>query len=181
MSDLEQTPLDPGYSIDAFDSADAEAVEDVLALWRQERAVTGAEAQRRVHEVLLVARTVDGGQVVGVTTTPLHHSTRLGMDLWYLRVFVAEAHRQSNLAVHLAVRGRDLLQERFVSGEDRRGAGLITDVQSDALVRSQPEAVWRRTKLTYIGDNPRGEQVRVRYFPGALAPPPPTTTGYPSA
>ena len=53
------------------------------------------------------------------------------MDLWYYRTFVAESHRQSNVAAQLLFGTRDMLERRFVSGEDRRAGGMIFELEND--------------------------------------------------
>jgi hypothetical protein len=92
------------------------------------------------------------------------------MDLWYYRAFVASAHRRGNLAVQLALRGRDLLERNWVDGIDRRGSGLVYEVENEGLKRYFNDAVWFPTDVIFIGENARGDHVRVRYHPGARAP-----------
>ena len=151
------------------DAVDAAAVTD---LWTREAGLTKDEARRRIGEVLLVA-TDDAGALAGVSTVYLRQSEQLRMDLWHFRVFVAAAHRNGTLAVHLARHARDLLRARFVSGQDVRGAGMIFEVEHPGLRRRLDQAVWPRTDFAFIGLNARGAHVRVHYFPGALAPEPP--------
>jgi hypothetical protein len=164
------TRLDDRYRIERFEESGV-TPDDVLALWAREGVVPAAEAQRRVHEVHLVA-TERGEGVVGASSAYLQRNPQLRMDLWYYRAFVAEAHRMSNLAVVLAVKGRDLLEERFVTGEDRRGAGVAYEVENEGLKRYFNKALWMPTDFTFIGENERGSHVRVHYFPGAPAPAP---------
>lgn len=163
--------LDPGYRIDFFAEQDGVSEGDVLALWGRELRIAEEEVRRRIHEVLLVA-TTDGGELVGVSSAYLQQNEQLGMDLWYYRALVASEHRQSNVAVNLALIGRDHLEQRFVSGADPRAAGMIYEVEHEGLKRHFDEALWLPTDFTFIGENERGDHVRVRYFPGALAPEP---------
>ena len=116
--------LEESYRIQPLGEASGATPDDMLAFWDREGALPPAEAQRRVHEVLLVAIERAEG-VVGVSTASLQRNPRLRMDLWQFRVFVARAHRMSNLALLLAVKARDLLERRFITGEDRRGAGIV--------------------------------------------------------
>jgi hypothetical protein len=166
-------PLDPAYRIVPVGGPDGPSVDDVLQLWLDEGAVPRSEAQRRVHEVLLVATHGDGGPLAGVSTAALHRSPQLRADVWYFRAFVGAAHRMTNLAVQLLLHGHDALEQRFTSGTDTRAIGTLIDVQHEGLKRGQPHAVWPQSQFTFIGENPRGDHVRVRYYRGALAPPPP--------
>jgi hypothetical protein len=165
--------LDEGYRIDPFAEQDSVGEQDVIDLWARESVVGPEEAQRRVHEVLLVATSDEEGELVGVSSAYLQRNAQLRMDLWYYRAFVATAHRKSNVAVTLAMQGRDHLQQRFVSGEDTRGAGAVYEVENEGLKRYFNDALWLPTDFLFIGENERGDHVRVRYFPGALAPDPP--------
>jgi hypothetical protein len=167
--------LDPelpaGYSITPFAETEEVGARDILDLWAREGAVPAAEAQRRVGEVLLVARDGDG-RLAGLSSAYLQHNEQLGMDLWYYRAFVAAAHRRGNLAVQLALQGRDHLERQWVDGVDRRGAGLVYEVENEGLKRYFNDAVWFPTDVIFIGENPRGDHVRVRFHPGARAPVP---------
>jgi hypothetical protein len=165
-----QYTLEDRYRIEPLGEASGVTPDDVLALWDREGALPPAEAQRRVHEVLLVAVERAEG-VVGVSSAYLRRNRRLRMDLWHFRLMVARAHRRSNLALLLAVRVRDLLERRFVTGEDTRAAGIIYEVENEGLKRHFNGALWPRTDFTFIGENERGDHVRVHYFPGALAAP----------
>jgi hypothetical protein len=172
--EIPDRPLDPAYRIVPAGGTTGPTVDDVLRFWHEERAVPEAEAQRRVHEVLLVATHGEGGPVAGVSTAALHRSPQLRADVWYFRTFVGTAHRKTNVAVQLLLHGHDALEDRFTSGVDTRAIGTLIDVQHEGLKRGQPHGVWPQSGFTFIGENQRGDHVRVRYYPGALAPPPPT-------
>ena len=95
------------------------------------------EARRRVSEILLVATDAEQ-RLAGVCTAYLQYNQQLRAEMWYFRAFVASAHRQFNLAVTLALEGRDHLVNRYVSGEDRRGLGIIFEVENRGLQTSVP-------------------------------------------
>jgi hypothetical protein len=158
-----------GYRIVPFADQDAATPDDVVALWASEGVLPEAEARRRVDEVMLVAID-DQDRVAGVTTRYLRHHEQLRMDLWHIRAFTAATHRKSAIATALAVRGREYLEEAFVSGRDTRAGGLIYEVESELLKRIFPNAIWKPADVLYIGDNDKGAHVRVHYFAGALAP-----------
>ncbi len=170
-SEAQDYSLPGRYRIVPIAEAGASAADDVLALWAREGAVPEPEARRRVHEVHLVALEESEG-LVGVSSAFLKRNAQLRLDLWYYRAFVARAHRQSRLAVQLALRGRDLLESRFVSGEDTRAPGMIYEVENPGLKRYFNKALWLPTDFTFIGENERGDHVRVHYFPDAQAPMP---------
>lgn len=159
------------YRVEVFAGQDAVSGRDVIELWTREGVLAPAEAERRVSEVLVVASDLDG-HPVGVSTTYLKHNDQLRAELWHTRVFVAGAHRRAHLAVELARTARDHLCQRFSAGEDTRGIGVLFEVESEVLKRFIPQAIWPQTKFVFIGENARGDHVRVFYFPGVLAPEP---------
>ena len=164
--------LEAGYRIEEFAKQSDVSARDIFELWSRERVIAGEEAERRINEVHLVATHEQDG-LVGVSSAYLRRNRQLGLELWYYRAFVSTAHRMSNVAVNLACTGRDLLSEAFVTGRDTRGQGVLYEVENEGLKRHFDEALWRPAGVTFIGENSRGDHVRVRYFPGALAPEPP--------
>jgi hypothetical protein len=166
-----------GYRLALYLEQDAVAAQDVVDLWTRNRVLPPDEAARRVREVLLVA-TGPGGALVGVCTAYLQRSARLHMDLWHFRTFVDPAHRSADLARVMARISREQLQERYVSGADTRGAGVLYEVEAEVLKRNTL-AVWRATQTVFLGENEKGAHLRVFYFPGALAPEPPGVTSTP--
>jgi GNAT superfamily N-acetyltransferase len=155
-----------GYLIEPYADPDADAV---IALWERERAMPEAEARRRAHEVVLVAR-AGSGDLAGVSSAFLKRQAQLRMDLWHGRVFVAAAHRRGDLASLLILRLKELLRDAFVTGRETRAAGMCFEVENPILKGHLDLAVWRRSGFTFIGENERGDHVRVLYFPGAKAP-----------
>jgi hypothetical protein len=65
---------------------------------------------------------------------------------------------------------RDYLTNRFDSGEDTRSGGVIFELQNQGLKDYFNRALWLPANFTFIGENDRGDHVRVHYFPGAEAP-----------
>ena len=151
-----------------FAEQDEVSEQDVIDLWAREGAVEGEEARRRILEVLLVGIDEEAG-VVGVSSAYLQRNAQLDAQLWYYRAFVANDFRMGSLAILLALQGRDLLKQRFVEGADTRGEGLIYEVENPGLKAAFNHAIWRPTLFTFIGENERGDHVRVHWFPGARA------------
>jgi hypothetical protein len=167
------TALDRRYRIDLFAEQDAVDADAVIDLWAREGAVPPEVANRRVHEVLLVATLEGSRELVAVSTAYLERNPQLRMDLWYLRSFVAVAHRMTRVGWALGLIARDHLQRRFVGGQDLRGAGALFEIENEGLMRRFGEAVWLPQDFTFIGENARGQHVRVHFFPGATVPGPP--------
>lgn len=172
-------PLEGGYRVELFSAQDAVGAEDVVAMWTGEAGLEEEEARRRLSELHLVAIS-SGGELAGMGTTYLQRNQQLRAQLWHYRAFVPAAHRRSALALWLARIGRDQLEEGFASGQDRRGIGVLYEVENaglkrlgqGALARFNAKAFWPGVGFTFVGENQRGDHVRVYYFPGALAPEP---------
>ena len=161
---------DARFRIEPLAESDSVSADDVLALWKREGVVADDAAQRRIDQVHLVA-VADDDELAGVCTNYLERSQRLPMDMWTYRTFVATPHRQSMLAAQMFLQNLELLEQRFVSGEDTRAQGLFFELQNDMMMRSLNTAVWPLTGTTFIGENPIGAHIRVRYFTGARIPP----------
>jgi hypothetical protein len=170
--------LEERYRIEPLAETSAVTPDDVLALWEREGAVSGEDAQRRVHEVRLVAYTEADGELAGISTVFLERNAQLRMDMWSYRTFVAAEHRMSNLAAQLIIRNRDELEARFESGEDTRAQGLIFDLENEGMQKHLNNAYWPPSDFTFIGENKHGHHRRVHYFPGAHVSLPATTSGY---
>ena len=164
--------LDEGYRIEEFNEQSEITQDDILELWRRDGVIPEAEAKKRVHEVHLVG-IHEGDGLVGLSSAYLRRNEQLHLDLWYYRAYVSASHRMSNVAVNLATQGRDHLQERFVSGKDARGQGIVYVVENEGLKSYFDQALWIPAGVTFIGVNAKDDHIRVRYFPGALAAEPP--------
>jgi len=165
--------VDERFRIETLAESTATA-DAVLALWTREGVVADDAARRRIDQVHLVAL-ADDGELVGVSTIYLDRTPRMAMDLWQYRTYVASGHRQSSLAAQLYFRNLELLESRFVSGEDSRAQGLIFELENDQMMKGLNSAVWPLTGTTFIGESPIGAHIRVRYFRGARLPPPPAS------
>jgi hypothetical protein len=122
-----------------------------------------------VHETLNVVMERDEG-VVALSTAYVEPSQQLGMELWYFRTFVSAAHRNTHVATQLTMHNRDLLERRFVSGEDTRAGGVAFELQNKGMRKYINTAIWQPVDFIFIGDSDRGAPIRVHYFPGARVP-----------
>jgi hypothetical protein len=161
--------LAAGYRIVPLADTDTVSTGDVLEMWTREDAMPAAEAQRRVHEVLMVALD-PSDRVAGVSTVYLAHNPQLGMDLWYYRTYVVVDHRMENLSLNLLWATRDHLRDRYLSGEETRAPGVLMEVENPFLQNYYNTGYWVISDFSFIGDSELGGHVRVHYFPGARVP-----------
>jgi len=141
---------------------------EIMAFWLRTGALsTQEEAEKRVDQVIFLARTTVEQQIVAVSSVYLQVNLQLGYPCYYFRCFVEESHRRAALAFHLLLAAREALNARFTSGENTQAIGMVIEVQNEALRQFRTEAVWPRSGFVYIGRNGRGDPVRVSYFDGA--------------
>ena len=170
--------LPPGCEIVRFDRQTAVSRDDVIAAWTAEAGLTAEEAERRMPELLLVA--VDAsGELAGVTTAYLEWNAQLQAEVWNMRTYVLAAYRRSAIGLFFGFQGRDRLIERFTTGEDRRGLGIVWEVENAALKHYFNKGRWIELEFLFIGHNARGDHVRIHYFPGVQAPEPALAPAFP--
>jgi hypothetical protein len=164
-----ESPIEPGYSLEAPGDSPASAPEAIRTMWIRAGVLTPEEAERRLAQVKLVALHESAG-VVGVYTAYLAEVPQLGMELWYYRVFVASGHRTGNLAQLLSRTGCKVLEDAYAAGTETRGAGTIMELENEGLKKRFNFGQWLVPYCTFIGTNDRGDHVYVDYFPGAEVP-----------
>ncbi|PTL58498.1 hypothetical protein [Paraconexibacter algicola] len=165
--------LADGYRVEPFEGQDEIAAADVVAFWEAEGVLSAQEREERVHELLLVARAPDG-TLAGVTTAYLEREPQLGATMWWVRGLVGAAHRGSAVGYWLGVRSREVLARRFAEGADTRGSGVLFQLENEELARAFPMAVWPTMGFRFYARNVAGQDLRVHWFDGALAPEPPS-------
>lgn len=159
-------PLDPKYTLRPFEPEDAPSV---LAMWAAHPgAVPDDVAPNRVDEAVVVA-TDEHGEVVGVITAFVKRAEWLQLDLLALRAFVARDHRRSNVYIHLGQAVRKELNDRYVSGADRRAVGILTEMEHEARAM-MPTAVAIGSGISFVAVRPDGALVRAEYFDDAVLP-----------
>jgi hypothetical protein len=171
--------VDGGYRLMLFADQDAITTADVVVMWVSEVGIPEPAAKRRASDLLAIATAPDG-RLAAVCTAYLQRNDQLRADAWYLRMFVGEAHRRAHLSFVFTLAVRDHLQDRFVSGEDPRAIGIVAEYETDAykyggsgeLSQFIRRGYWHMIHSFFIGENARGDFVRVHYFPGAHAPEP---------
>lgn len=160
-----------GYRIEPYTGRGEVDDAAIIEFWRREGIDLREREGRRVYEVLFVG-IHEGGELVAECSAYLQRDGRLGLDLWYLRVYTGREHRMSGLAAGLARAARRQLEARYVGGQDVRGAGLAFEIENAGL-STRTHAVWPLTGAAFLGVTERGHQLRVNYFKGARAPEPP--------
>src|SRR5207248_3241824 len=141
-----------GYQIARFDQQGAVTAADVVAAWTSEGELAQEEAKRRIDELLMVA-VDEQGALAGLSTAYLAHHDQLQAEMWHFRVLVLGVHRRSDVALSLALAGRDRLVERYTTGEDQRGLGVVFEIENEGLKRHLPKGLWRETDFLLVAVN----------------------------
>jgi hypothetical protein len=139
----------------------------IRAFWEREHAnVSGDEATRRLEQV--VAHVVDEqGDMVAVATVAQKILPRLGQPMYYYRCFVGKAWRSSKL-VRPLLRHTYAVLEKYARANDFPCIGMLLELENEGFVDTLRWARWPSVDFSYIGISPRGLELRVRYFRGAL-------------
>jgi hypothetical protein len=156
--------------------AEADDVEeaDVIAFWEREGAMSSEVAAERVKEVAFVATTPDG-EIAGISTVFLRWTPQLRTEMWHLREFVGAEHRHSQVARRLMRETRVHVEELFASGKETRAPGILGEIENESVKKGWPLAVWEHPvspgkRWFFLGENAKGDHLRVLFFDGARAP-----------
>ena len=160
------------YRLVRFEDTPEVGGADVLDFWQREDALpAGKDGRDRLHEVSVIALD-GGGRVAAVSTAFVRRNERLRSEMWHLRVFVGRDHRGSPLAALIVAENSKHLEDRFAAGDETRAPGLLMEIENLEQKSARTDAVWAadwapRIRFTFIGENERGDHVRVHWFAGA--------------
>jgi hypothetical protein len=142
------------------DRLSPERAEGLLAFWARHGALGGAQARRRLAEVVCVllgtAGEVSGASSVLDASVPLVGDQRF----WVFRSLLPDA--PEAVPAMVAATFAELEAEFDPGGEGPIGLCRLID-DPDELAR-RPEAEWANPRTFYAGYLPDGRQVRVAYF-----------------
>jgi hypothetical protein len=144
--------------------------EEVKIMWRKHfSSLTEDQLNARLDQVVFALRTPEG-KVVGVSTAHKAYIGQLKNHLYSFRCFLDTEHRIPGLMSTLIVKTRDWLEEIHQSDGDEKNRciGMITLVENERIMKFRNEAIWRASKMVYIGNSPKGFHIRAYYFKKAL-------------
>lgn len=143
--------------------ADAAAIRE---FWLRENAnVAGAEAERRLREVVVHAAT-DDGRIAAVATVGAKILPRLGQPMYAFRCFVGTTWRSGILPRTLMKHCQRILAP-YAREQGFPCIGIVAELENARFGSTMRRAYWSDTKMIFIGTNAKGQDVRVWYFPGA--------------
>jgi len=153
--------------IPVWKQVDAELRAELVAFWREHRAIAAAaDARARASQAVCIAR--DGrGTLVGVSTALPRMVPRLRQPMYYYGNFIAAAHRGQRLAAPFLMRSRSTLQVYNAGLQRPECIGILVELENRPLAAHRNQAHWSDVGFSFIGYSVRGLPLRVSYFDGA--------------
>ncbi|MFN3703705.1 hypothetical protein [Thermomonas sp.] len=149
-----------------------ELAKELVAFWQEQKAVLDpATAQRRVDQVVCIARDADGA-LCGVGTALLKIIPRLRQPTYYYRQFFAKALRGQHQELPFFLRCKQVLQQYNAGLQRPESLGILLEIENAKIAAAYKRAVEPGFDAVFIGYSPRGLQLRVSYFEDAVLQPP---------
>ena len=139
--------------IPVYRTVTVEQRREAIRFWFEEGAINeSCVAERRSHELVLVARAPDG-HLAGLTSVSLGRRNPDGRTVYDLRVFIAPAHRNLYLVRELTDRTRALLK---ADSERRPASGMRLVADNPKLMRPGIRRYLERHGCVYRGTDRHG-------------------------
>jgi hypothetical protein len=149
-----------------------ELADELCAFWIEHKAIANpAAARARAAQAVCVARDGQGG-LAGVATAEIKVLPRLRQPLYYYRQFFARALRGQRQELPFYLEAKRILREHNASLPRPESLGLLLELQNAKIASAYRHAHEPGFEATFIGYSPRGQQLRVSYFEGAVLLPP---------
>ena len=168
---LPDTRLPGGYTIDEVVGRMPPRVRDeIVGMWMAERVLGPAEAQRRVAEVVVLARAADG-ELAGIATAYVAPLAGTDRPYWHYRTFVRPAHRG---VWAIAPRMFDTAVAALRAHDHPQGPlGITLVVENRELMRPAMREESAGAGLTLLGADATGRDVWCMHFDGSVPDVPP--------
>lgn len=144
---------------------------ELARFWIDHKAMLDeSKAAERAAQVVCIAR--DGAKLVGVSTAYARIAPMLRQPMYYLRMYLSPEARDRDLSYTMLNVSFGAIEKAELAKEKLLCLGVLLSIQNQRLARHYNEAHWPRTKFTFAGISPDGQDLRVRYFEGVRLPPP---------
>jgi hypothetical protein len=144
---------------------------ELLAFWKRHQAFGDGERSERADQAVCIGRD-EQGEICCVGTAFVLVLPRLQQPMYYHRQFFAESQRGQKQTVPFFNRCREILRAYNASLPAPESLGVLVELESDLLATYYKRAYIAQADSTFIGYSPRGLQLRVSYFDGAILLPP---------
>jgi hypothetical protein len=139
---------------------------DVAKLWMESARLSTAEAERRIKELVLIARD-KSGNAIGVSTAVKTFFPQIHNYVYAYRCFIHPEFRAPALDTQMIVRTKNHLAEISRLETSNKCVGIMVIVQNEIIKAQWKQAVWLGADMIYVGNTPEGHHIRVGYFNGA--------------
>jgi hypothetical protein len=165
MSEAQAREMAAGYELHvAWRQDNAQFEADAAAFWeRLSLLPKGADPAIRAKELAAVA--YQDGKLVAVSTLAVGRIEQLRAKVAMLRAATDPEHRRSHLANALSIFTREVIESWSRDNPEARIAGMGAVIESENLKGREKEPVWPTTKMVLIGYTPKGQQLRLYWFP----------------
>jgi len=157
--------------VPAWKQVTPELKAELLAFWQRNHAMAEGERSERAEQAVCIGRD-ESGEICCVGTAFVAVLPRLQQPMYYYRQFFAESQRGQKQTVPFFNRCRETLQAYNASLPAPEALGVLVELESDLLATYYTRAYIPQADSTFIGYSPRGLQLRVSYFEGAMLLPP---------
>ncbi len=144
-----------------------EIQESIITFWISEGILSAQQARQRVNQVFMVALDMEE-RIIGVNTVYKQHNQQLKNHLYYYRTFISPKGRKSQIVVDMLLAAKDYLEARYLDNKDTEVIGIFLEVENAKLKNRLKQAIWPGSNFIYIGENQRGNHLRVYYFKNAM-------------
>lgn len=154
--------------IEAWRRNDAECGRRAMAFWTEHRLVVPEEQERRTAELCTLVYA--GDEMAGLSTVVVQELSQLRGRFAFFRCAVAPKFRRHELAIHLTVQAFHTVGRWARENPSEKVLGLVAVIQGQELMGKAQRPMWpdHDVHLNLIRYTPRGEQLRLAWFPHVL-------------
>ena len=165
MSEAQAREMAAGYDLHAaWRRDDARYEADAIAFWeRLSLLPKGVDPAVRATELAAVA--YKDGELVAVSTLAIGRLEQVGARIAMLRAATDPGHRRAHLANALSIFTRETIEAWAKAHPEERIGGMGAVIESEHLRGREKEPVWPTSKMALIGRTPKGQQLRLYWFP----------------
>ena len=141
---------------------------EIIRFWEGNNALPiGEDAEERAGQVVFVARN-HRREIIALNTAVKIFARRFKNYFYYYRTMTDADFREVGIGIDLLIRTRDFFEGLHREGKSESCIGILANLENEIIAARFRQAVWPRTKFIFMGYNPKGQQVRVYYFEGAV-------------
>ena len=142
--------------------------EELMAFWRSNKAIVDdAAAATRATQAVCIVRD-EAGALCGVSTAVVKVLPRLRQPMYYYRQYFAKSLRGKNQFIPVYLQTKQILNDYNAALESAESLGLLIETENAKLSKAYPHAHEPAFDASFIGYSPRGTQIYVSYFDGAV-------------